>query len=281
MCPILAIATPGHWCPGPPGQRIELGRAANAPLLVSFHDPHRPCGSNRAVTASPVPPFPSPALPYVANHSAASHLPISDEVPKFDVVEAITPVGSAPCAECRGPILDSYYERNRGVVCAACQTRFAATMGERAATGGFARAAAFGVGAAAAGAAVYYATLAATGYEIGVALVVGLVVGKAVQVGSRRMGGRRYQCLAAGLTYAAIASTYVPFVVKGFDARAAEFGALLGLAMIAPLLGGAGHIVGTAILILALVQAWRMNRRVDVAVTGPYRIRPVSLPAGR
>jgi hypothetical protein len=30
-------------------------------------------------------------------------------------------------------------------------------------------------------------------------------------------------------------------------------------------------------MLAALVQAWRLNRRVDVTITGPYRVRPQSI----
>jgi hypothetical protein len=40
------------------------------------------------------------------------------------------------------------------------------------------------------------------------------MVGMAVRKGARGRGGWRYQTIAVGLTYLAIASTYVPFAVK-------------------------------------------------------------------
>jgi len=38
-------------------------------------------------------------------------------------------------------------------------------------------------------------------------------------------------------------------------------------------LESATHVVGTLIMLAALFQAWRMNRRVDLTITGPYRVR--------
>jgi hypothetical protein len=76
------------------------------------------------------------------------------------------------------------------------------------------RALAFGVLAAGVGATIYFAILALTGYEIGlVAIVVGLIVGKAVHAGSRGRGGLGYQALAVALTYSAIVVTYIPFIL--------------------------------------------------------------------
>jgi hypothetical protein len=86
------------------------------------------------------------------------------------------------------------------------------------ATTRFVRALTFGLLGAAAGAAIYFAILALTGYEIGlVAIVVGLIVGKAVHVGSRGRGGWAYQTLAVSLTYSAIVVTYIPFILFAAD----------------------------------------------------------------
>jgi hypothetical protein len=249
-------------------------------------------------------------LPRSVSHSPAARQ--TSDVPTFDVVDAVTPVGTAPCAECRVPIVDVYYEADEGVICAACHTRIASPGTNASDDDRFSRAVAFGIAAAAAGALIYFAVLAATGREvIFVALVVGFLVGKAVRLGARGRGGRRYQWLAVALTYLAIATTYVPFVMKGFSrssaaattditfpmtgtgafltvgppaanvdtppsslgASAVDFGALLLLAIAAPVLEGLGHVVTLLVIGCALAQAWRMNRRVEIRITGPYRVR--------
>jgi hypothetical protein len=162
---------------------------------------------------------------------------------------------------------------------------------------------------------MYFGVLAATGREvILVVLVVGFMVGKAVRIGARGRGGRRYQWLAVGLTYLAIATTYVPFVLKGFSRSSpasastatiaspaigggsflavslapsplptqpsslgtsvVDVGALLLLAAAAPVLEGLGNLLSLAVIVCALAQAWRMNRQIDVRMTGPYHVRP-------
>ena len=251
----------------------------------------------------------------------SSALRIDRDVPTFSVVDAVTPVGTAPCAECRGPIVDTYYEADQGVICVACRAGMTALERHGAVEQHFGRALSFGVLAAMAAAAGYVALLAATGRELTLAvLLIGLVVGKAVRIGSRGRGGRRFQWLAVALTYLAIAATYVPFVVKGYSrssalaesaagvatdaaagstldtrflmvaaeapapaptqslgATAVGLGALLLLAMAAPVLEGANQVVGALLMLAALVQAWRLNRRVDVTITGPYRVRAQSI----
>ena len=143
----------------------------------------------------------------------------SGEVPRFDVAEAVTPVGTAPCAKCRSPIVDTYFEWDGKVICATCKPRIAESVAP-ARTGGVARAFAFGLGAAIAGAAMYFALTSFAGRDLAWAMIpVGFAIGKAVRFGSGGRGGQRYQWLAACLTYATIASTYVPFVTSGFGDR--------------------------------------------------------------
>ena len=77
------------------------------------------------------------------------------------------------------------------------------------------RAALFGLGGALAGAALYYIVRAVTGYELGlIAIVVGYMVGWAMQRGAGGRGGRRYQLVAVALTYLAIGSSYVPHLFE-------------------------------------------------------------------
>jgi hypothetical protein len=200
--------------------------------------------------------------------SAAS----TTEVPKFDVADAVTPVGTAPCAECRSAIVDTYYEAGEGVVCAPCQTRIASNLEPDVTRARFSRAARFGGAAAAAGAAAYFGLLAAAGREVSVALIViGFAVGRAVRSGARGRGGRPYQWLALGLTYLAMATTYVPFVLKGADPS--DLGGLLVLAIAAPILEGLDHGLTLIMIAIALGQAWRTNRRVDPKLAGPFRVR--------
>lgn len=196
----------------------------------------------------------------------------TSEVPKFDVVDAVTPVGTAPCADCRGAIVDTYYESDDGIVCAPCHARMTSAPALEPHRGQFSRALGFGLVATALVAAVYFGLLAAIGREMSVALIfVGFVVGKAVRMGARRRGGRRFQWLALGLTYLAMVMTYVPFVLKG--SAAADLGALLLLAVAAPILEGIDHGLTLIMIVIALGQAWRTNRRVDAKLVGPFRVR--------
>ena len=72
----------------------------------------------------------------------------------------------------------------------------------------------YGFIGAALGAGIFYAVLAFTGRQLGfVAVIVGLLVGKAVDFGAGGRGGLRYQVVAVLLTYCAIVTTYIPFIM--------------------------------------------------------------------
>ncbi|HLK09349.1 MAG TPA: hypothetical protein VKV30_15445 [Candidatus Angelobacter sp.] len=73
----------------------------------------------------------------------------------------------------------------------------------------------FGVGAAIVGMAGYAGFTILTGLYIGyVSLAVGWLVGKAIMLGSKGIGGRRYQIAAVILTYAAVSIAAVPIAIS-------------------------------------------------------------------
>ena len=49
-------------------------------------------------------------------------------------------------------------------------------------------------------------------------------------------------------------------------------GALLLIAAAAPFLAGLSNIIGLLIIGFALMQAWRMNKRVPIDISGPYQV---------
>ena len=136
----------------------------------------------------------------------------------------ILPSGGVTCGSCNASIEDVYYAANDTLLCTGCSERVGAVAishGLFGRLGRFAKATLFGSMAAALGAGIYYAVLAGTGYQVGlIAIVVGILVGKAVNHGSRGRGGWRYQILAMFLTYLAMASCFVPMAIQG--ARQAE-----------------------------------------------------------
>jgi hypothetical protein len=225
-------------------------------------------------------------------------------------------VGQAACTRCGQPIRGSYYEANGNVVCGRCEAQLKWERTEGSSIARFLRAGFFGALAAALGSALYYGVAALTKMEFGlIAILVGFMVGGAVRYGSRGKGGWLYQGLAMFLTYASIVSTYVPIILKAISEQskqqataggpgpeaqtaaapapepAGAGGALLGLvigvallmalAFAAPFLAGFENIMGIIIIAIGLYEAWKINRRVELVITGPYQVAPApQAPAG-
>jgi hypothetical protein len=145
-----------------------------------------------------------------------------------------------------------------------------------------------------------------------IAIVVGFAVGAAVKWGCYGRGGPLYQTLAIVLTYLAIVSTYVPAVIEGLskadtDATAsvsapaegarqafgdqAEASAspsadepvslgmvslslalVLMIACVAPFLAGLENIMGLLIIGFGLYEAWKINKRSVLSITGPHTL---------
>jgi hypothetical protein len=225
---------------------------------------------------------------------------------QFDRVESDSTSSQATkCTECSQSIYSVYYESGGNILCERCKLEGDAPVAGWAA-GRFGRALLAGSGAAIAGSLVYYAVSALTGYQFGlIAIVVGLAVGKAVRWGSKNRGGWRYQTIAVALTYLSIVATYVPYVFQGMveagkeestatpgatnvqntkpvEASAAEtvtpmqfVTALLvfGLVVLAaPFLAGFENIIGLLIIAFGLFEAWKINRKVERVVNGPFRV---------
>jgi hypothetical protein len=119
------------------------------------------------------------------------------------------------CAQCTTPITDRYYTIGSHVLCESCHLAFRNAKDPGNAASRSFGAAALGTVAAAIGCALWMLVTQLTGYEIGlIAIAVGYIVGIAVHVGARRVGGLFYQLLAVFLTYTAIVMTYVPMIAN-------------------------------------------------------------------
>jgi hypothetical protein len=194
------------------------------------------------------------------------------EALQFDTAEPAGPAAagspSLTCAVCKANISESYYEANGAIVCDACRAALSAQLAGGSEPARFAKAAVLGLAGAAAGVALYVAILAATGYDIGlVAIAVAFLVGKAVNRGSEGRGGPPYQVLAVVLTYVAIMTTHILYAI-GRVPSTSEVLQLLPLAAAAPF----RSIFGLVIAGFALFEAWRLNTRAQLTITGPYRV---------
>jgi hypothetical protein len=122
------------------------------------------------------------------------------------------------CSCCKTPLFDAYFQAGGNVMCGTCAEGVRQLIkGKGSRSGRFMKALIFGGGAAILGSVVYYAISAFTGYEFAIiAILLGILVGKAVRAASGNRGGWRYQVLAAALTYMSIASAYIPPAIQAF-----------------------------------------------------------------
>jgi hypothetical protein len=225
---------------------------------------------------------------------------------QFDKAEAVAgPAKGLTCAKCQAPIVTSYYEAGGNTFCETCAKELKEQLEAGKESASFPRALVFGLAGALAGAAVYFAVVAITGYEIGlISILVGFMVGWAVRQGTRGFGSRRYQVLAFALTYLAIASTYTGLATREMAQRgslvfsrselatpdtavisvtgAVERGGgrlLVSLALITlvmpifAIFGGLPSSLITGLIIgFGLRQAWIMNGPVGITFSGPFRV---------
>ena len=230
---------------------------------------------------------------------------------QFDRAEPTGGPAGSTCAACRRPITGTYFEINGHVVCASCRDGVIAQWTRGGSAGRFAKALGLGVLAMVGCSIVWYAVLKLTDSQWGIlAVVVGFAVGTAVRKGSNGRGGWRYQALAIFLTYTAIVSSYVPFIIEGMREGSAQVadttgatttatsdslvkvesekaaavqlpsaGAfalgivfLLGLLYATPFLAGLENAIGILIIGFALYQAWKLNMKAELVITGPYQV---------
>jgi hypothetical protein len=144
------------------------------------------------------------------------------EALQFDQVDASTAAPQAAqattlqCASCNNAITTVYYHVDGNPVCSRCRAIAASASQPPKGAGVFFKSFLFGGVAAVVGAAIYYAVIAITNFEIGlVAILIGFLVGAAVRRGTSGRGGRKYQVLALVLTYFAVGLAYAPLAFKG------------------------------------------------------------------
>lgn len=199
--------------------------------------------------------------------------PQDSESIQFDKAEFQSPEGIT-CGYCKNPISGEYFLVGGSTWCPAC--RYGLDSPERTSTSGGGRmltAAAYGLGAAVAGSALYFGILWITGgWEFSlIAIVVGWLVGRAVMTGSGNRGGVGYQLMAVFLTYCSIASSFMPLILEGAETvGAAELLVAFILAFAAPFLGGLDNILGLLIIGIGLWQAWSMTKKRQLEIEGPY-----------
>lgn len=139
---------------------------------------------------------------------------LTNNAPQFDTAEFSGKPGPDRCKTCGQLISSSYFRVNGALACPVC----AETAKRQIPTdthGTFVRGLLFGAGGAILGLIVYAAFGILTGLMIGyVSLAVGYIVGKAIMMGSKGIGGRRYQVAAVLFTYAAVSMAAIPIGIS-------------------------------------------------------------------
>jgi hypothetical protein len=224
-------------------------------------------------------------------------------MPQFATAEFAPDGPAMSCAACKQPIKGQYFLVNRVPVCADCAKRLQA-QSPTDSHAAFLRAILFGIGGALVGFALYVVFALATGLVIGfVSLAVGFIVGKAMNLGSRGAGGRRYQLVAALLTYLAVSLSAVPIAIHQMrEHRQAEqaqaqardvptaqpaslakaVGVLMLLGIASPFLDlqdPVHGIIGLVILFVGIRFAWRFTAGRALSVSGPHTPAPASAGA--
>ena len=223
-------------------------------------------------------------------------------VPQFSTAEYSAGSAAPSCKACSQKIRGAFYRVNGAPMCADCTERLRREVPQDS-HAAFVRGVLFGVGAAVAGFALYVAFAIATGLVIGyVSLAVGYLVGKAIALGSRGVGGRRYQIAAVLLTYMAVSLAAVPISLSVHmkhksaqqHAQASDpaatpavppvpappprmslpqvIGTLALLGLASPFLDLANPmhgIIGLIILLVGLRIAWQLTAAKPLEISGP------------
>lgn len=132
--------------------------------------------------------------------------------------------GPSACMNCKTPLANQYFSLNKQIVCPNCKTVIEQSFQGGSAASRVLKALFWGIPAGILGAGIYYGIRAATGYEFGlISILIGYAVGFGVRKGSGFRGGLPYQIIAVLITYIAICSTWVPYIITGMvNAQHAE-----------------------------------------------------------
>jgi hypothetical protein len=134
--------------------------------------------------------------------------------PQFGTAEYAPTPGNDRCKTCNQPIVGQYYRVSGALTCAGCALQAERQL-PKDTHAAYVRGILFGVGGALLGLILYSTFGIMTGLVIGyISLAVGYIVGKAIKMGSRGIGGRRYQVAAAVLTYAAVSMAAIPIAIS-------------------------------------------------------------------
>jgi hypothetical protein len=142
---------------------------------------------------------------------SSAELAVTDmDSPQFKTAEYSGAKSGDRCKLCSQPLGAAYWRVGQAMACQACAEN-AKNDQPKDTHSAYSRALLFGIGGAIVGLAIYATFAIVTGIILGyVSLAVGYIVGKAMSMGSKGLGGRRYQITAVILTYAAVSMAAIP-----------------------------------------------------------------------
>ena len=150
---------------------------------------------------------------------AATVAPILSSVPtpealQFRKAEQAAPEGSGPpCVICSKQIVDTYYHAQGQVACPVCAAKIQAGQNAPPAHT-LAKSFIYGLGAALAGMALFATVWIISNAQWAlISILIGYMVGKAIRIASKGLGGRPQQILAVVLTYFAISTAIIPVAI--------------------------------------------------------------------
>jgi hypothetical protein len=168
------------------------------------------------------------------------------------------------CALCKTPIQDVFFQANGKTICAACEKGLKQSL-QTSMSAAIPLSLGAGLVAGVAGFLLYWVVTVLTKAYWGIiAVAVGWMVGSAVRWGSKGMGGPVFQAIAVVITYLAIVCSYLPFLIP----RRESLTVAVQSALKAPTEG----IFSLLILGFAIYEAWSLNRRAEVQISGPFTV---------
>ena len=233
--------------------------------------------------------------------------------------DALDALAGLTCRNCGQALIDEYFDANGAPVCPSCRDLLEHYGQPPRGIIPLARAALFGLGAAVAGAILYYGVIAITNLEIGlVAIAIGFMVGYSVRKATGGRGGRAFQIMALVLTYWSVGLAYLPLAfghredtqpsstqstatdatasvaaqatqpaapsppdrdVSFLPAVAFLFAFSFALPVIVVIGSFPGGLISAAIIGFGMHQAWRMTASPQFTITGPLRVGTAQQPA--
>lgn len=217
------------------------------------------------------------------------------------------------CARCGQPLSTTFYEVDGQATCANCHAALLAGDQAGLPIWRFIKAGFLGMVGGAIGALIYFGVLKAFDIHLGlISIVMGLLVGAGVSIGSEKRGGWLYQALALAITYFSLGASFVPVMMAGMDEAATtqaapttDVPAVRAPAPTAeeqaaaeeataegkkvdiprPILGVLFLIIGPVAICfesplmifiqgIAFYEAWKLNKRKKRAIFGPFQLNP-------